>query len=141
MGTASLPADYHVELIAGREVPKPLPKRLHWIVQARIFRELLKWEGSLDIELGTEVDILCGPNRDERLVPDVAAVNKNARYQDGVLVDGAVVAVKIMSPGQTIGQLFDKCEKLHAGGTRDCWVIWPKKQAAWRYAAGELPFR
>jgi Uma2 family endonuclease len=139
MGTASLNADYHVELIAGREVPKPLPKRLHWIIQARIFRELLKWEGSLDVEVGTEVDILCGPAHDERLIPDVAVVSKNGQYRDGVLVSGAILAVEIMSPGQTIGQLFDKCEKLHAADTRDCWVLWPKKRAAWHYSAGGLP--
>jgi hypothetical protein len=44
-----------------------------------------------------------------------------------------------MSPGQTIGQLFDKCELLHAGGTKYCWVVWPQKRAAWEYPAGGLP--
>jgi Uma2 family endonuclease len=139
MATAT--AAYHVEVIDGREVQKPLPKRLHWIVQARVFRELLKWEGDLQIDVGTEVDILCGKDHDARLIPDVAAVAKTAAYRDGILIDGAMLAVEIMSPGQTIGQLFDKCEKLHAGGTRYCWVLWPKRREAWHYYAGESPLQ
>lgn len=136
MGAVSQKFEYHVEKIHGQEIQKPLPKRLHWIVQARIFRELLKWEGALQIDVGAEVDLLCG---DDRLIPDVAVVKKNAQYHDGVVIGGAELAVEIMSPGQTIGQLFDKCEILHAGGTKHCWVIWPAKRTAWRYDAGELP--
>jgi Uma2 family endonuclease len=136
MGAVSQKFEYHVERIHGQEIQKPLPKRLHWIVQARIFRELLKWEGALRIDVGAEVDLLCG---EDRLIPDVAVVKKNAPYRDGVVLGGAELAVEIMSPGQTIGQLFDKCEILHAGGTKHCWVIWPAKHTAWRYDAGELP--
>lgn len=139
MPTALLANDYHVELINGREVPKPLPKRLHWLVQARLFRELLKWEAALNLEVGTEVDVFAGRSSSERLIPDVAAVSTESAYKDGILVSGALLAVEIMSPGQTIGQLFDKCELLHAGGTKYCWVIWPEKRTAWEYPAGGLP--
>lgn len=139
MPTALTVNDYHVELINGREVPKPLPKRLHWIVQARLFRELLKWETALNIEVGTEVDMFAGTSSTERLIPDVAAVSRQSEYKAGILVSGALLAVEIMSPGQTIGQLFDKCELLHAGGTKHCWVLWPQKRAAWEYSTGGLP--
>lgn len=132
-------SDYHVELINGRELPKPLPKRLHWIVQARVFRELLKWEGALNVEVGTEVDMLAGSGSTERLIPDVAVVAKDGQYRDGILIGGALLAVEIISPGQTVGHLFDKCEMLHASGTRYCWVLWPQKRAAWEYVAGSLP--
>ena len=121
-------SDYHVELINGRELPKPLPKRLHWIVQARVFRELLKWEGALNVEVGTEVEMLAGSGSTERLIPDVAVVAKDGQYRDGILIGGALLAVEIISPGQTVGHLFDKCEMLHASGTRYCWVLWPQKR-------------
>jgi hypothetical protein len=139
MPAALQASNSHVEFINGHEIPKPLPKRLHWIVQARLFRELLRWESTLNIDIGTEVDILAGSSSTERLIPDVAAIPRNSQYRDGILVSGALLAVEIMSPGQTIGQLFDKCEMLHAGGTRDCWVLWPQKRAAWEYPAGSLP--
>ncbi|MGA8594541.1 MAG: hypothetical protein WB676_07330, partial [Bryobacteraceae bacterium] len=42
-------------------------------------------------------------------------------------------------PGQSIGQLFDKCELLHSAGTKHCWVLWPAKRTAWHYFAGGLP--
>jgi Uma2 family endonuclease len=122
---------YHVELIGGVEREKPTPKRLHWILQRRILFALAEWELRLQSETGNEVDVRCGA---DLLVPDVA-VMVGATYDKGVVTSGMLLAVEIMSPGQTIGELFDKCERLHAGGVPYCWVIHPAKRMAWEYHA------
>jgi Uma2 family endonuclease len=137
MGAISTSVDYHVERIHGQEIQKPLPKRRHALVQTRIIIALAKWSGDLNLEVLTEIDVFTVG--DDWVIPDLAVARANAKYRDGKLAEGAELAVEIMSPGQTIGQLFDKCELLHAGGTRHCWVLWPQKRSAWEYPAGGLP--
>ena len=137
MGAVSQKFEYHVERIHGQEIQKPLPKRLHAILQKRIMLELAKLETAGRFEVLPEVDMLTGGGN--WVVPDVVVAAVDAQYDSGKLARPAELAVEIMSPGQTIGQLFDKCEILHAGGTKHCWVIWPAKRTAWRYDAGELP--
>lgn len=44
-----------------------------------------------------------------------------------------MLCVEIVSPGQIIGSLFDKCDRLHSGGTEVCWVIWPERKRCWIY--------
>jgi Uma2 family endonuclease len=137
MGAVSQKFEYHVERIRGQEIEKPLPKRLHAILQKRIMLELAKLETAGRFEVLPELDMLTGGG--DWVVPDITVAAVDAPYDSGKLAGPAELAVEIMSPGQTIGQLFDKCEILHAGGTKHCWVIWPAKRTAWRYDAGELP--
>src|SRR6478609_704191 len=125
MGAVSTSVEYHLERINGRDVRKPLPKRLHALVQTRAIIALAKWSGNLNFEVLSEVDVLT--RGDDWLVPDVTVARASAKYRGGKPAEGAELAIEIMSPGQTIGQLFDKCELLHAGGNKHCWVLWPQK--------------
>jgi Uma2 family endonuclease len=54
------------------------------------------------------------------------------------LADPALLAVEIMSPGQTLSDLLDRCERLQKSGTPQCWLIWPEKRQAWIYAPGSF---
>lgn len=137
MGALSTKFEYHVERIHGEEIQKPLPKLLHAIVQTRLIVALAQLIESVRFQVLTELDVLIGGG--DWIVPDVTVAAKNASYDNGMLAGPAVLAIEIMSPGQTIGQLFDKCELLHAAGTKHCWVLWPAKRTAWHYHAGELP--
>ncbi len=132
---------YHVELIGGIEIQKPVPKKLHAIVQARLIVALAKWQEAHGIacEVLSELDVLCGKNNEDRLVPDITVAPESARYIDSQLAEAALLCVEIMSPGQTIGSLFDKCDRIHLGGTEICWVIWPERKRCWMYfSKGEL---
>jgi len=40
-----------------------------------------------------------------------------------------------MSPGQTLSELFDKCERLLRAGAPLCWIIYGEKRKAWTYSA------
>jgi Uma2 family endonuclease len=125
---------YHTELIDGREVEKPLPKNLHAFIQtflAAVFSARLPRR----YRAATELNVLCGP---DRLVPDITVMERSARYESGDLADPPALAVEIMSPGQTLSDLLNKCERLHKAGTPECWVIWPEKRQAWTYAPGSF---
>lgn len=133
MSTAVTPG-YHLELIDGREIEKPLPKKLHVFVQTYLASVLAR-DLPRAYRAGSELNVLCGA---DRLVPDVTVMKRDAKYIDGDLADPAVFAVEILSPSQTVGQLFDKADRLVRAGALMCWIIWPEKRRAWIYSADDV---
>jgi Uma2 family endonuclease len=132
MSTLVAHTPYHLELIDGREIEKPLPKKLHAIIQSYLIRAL---GSSLPdaLRVLSELDVLCGRNHEDRLVPDVTVAARNAAYRDGDLLDPAILCVEILSPRQALSNLFDKAERLLVAGTPVCWIIWPESRQAWMY--------
>lgn len=128
---------YHVELINGREVEKPLPKKLHFRVQRYLILELTRLLPR-HYEAGPELNVLTGgrtlEGRREYIIPDVTIVERSARYEDGDLAEPPIWGVEILSPGQTIGDLIVRAERLLNLGCPLVWVIWPEKQRAWEYS-------
>ncbi len=125
---------YHVELIDGREIEKPLPKKLHTFIQVFLIMRLgaIVYSG---FRIASELNVLCGA---DRLAPDVMIVRRGAKYDDGDLQDPPALAVEILSPGQTIGALFDKAARLIGAGAPSCWVIWPERRKVWIYSGDDL---
>jgi Uma2 family endonuclease len=127
MSTVLVQPGYHTELIDGREVEKPLPKKLHARVQAFLVR-ILGMKLERPYEALPELNVLCG---EDRLVPDITLTKRSAVYKDGDLAEPPLLAVEIMSPGQTLSNLVDKCERLHKAGAPQCWIVWPERRQAW----------
>jgi Uma2 family endonuclease len=126
---------YHIERIDGREIEKPTPKKLHAFVMSALMAELFKHDLS-DLVVLPALDVLVGNG--DRIVPDIVIVRRDAKYDNGMLAEPAMLAVEIMSSGQTFGNLLDKCDRLHRAGTARCWVIWPEKRKAWHYFANGI---
>ncbi len=134
MSTVVVEPAYHTELIDGHEIEKPLPKNLHAFIQtflAAAFSTRLPRR----YRAATELNVLCGP---DRVVPDITVMERSARYENGDLADPPTLVVEIMSPGQTLSDLLDRCERLQKAGTPQCWLIWPEKRQAWTYAPGSF---
>ena len=134
-------ADYHIELINGREIQKLLPKRPHVLLQRFLIVQLARDLPDRYIGL-PELNILTGAQtevgRREYIVPDVAVVRRDARYKDGDLADPPVFAVEILSPGQTISDLFVRSARLLMLGSPVVWVIWPERRKAWMHSNDDL---
>lgn len=128
----------HIELIDGREIAKPLPKKLHILIQSYLIVALSKLLPGRYVAL-PECNTLTGAQttdgRREYIVPDLVVVLRSARYEDGDLAQAPVLGVEILSPGQTIGELFTRAERLLKLGCPTVWVIWPEKRKAWEYGA------
>lgn len=141
MSTTLTEPVYHVELIDGREVQKPLPKKLHVLIQTYLIIKLAQLLPE-PYEPMSELNVLTGTKtvegRREYVVPEVVVVSRSSRYEDGDLAEPPVWAVEILSPGQTIGDLFVRAERLLKFGTPLVWVIWPEKRKAWEYSPGNL---
>lgn len=134
MSTILIDPAYHLERIDGREVQKPLPKKLHAFVQSYLIR-ILSGKAQPNVRVLPELNVLCG---DDRVIPDVTVVRRNARYIDGDLADPAILAVEILSPDQPLSILIDKAERLIKAGTPMCWIIWPERRQAWMFSVDAL---
>jgi Uma2 family endonuclease len=127
-------ASYHVELIDGQEIPKPLPKKPHSQTQGQL---VLLLGNALPeaYEVLPELNILIGG---ERIIPDITVAASNARYTNNDLSDAPLLAVEILSAGQSLAKLFDRCERLMLAGTPLCWVFDPDHKRVWQYSADGL---
>jgi len=131
MSTVQTQSAYHLERIDGQEVQKPSPKKLHALIE-RYLVIVLAHHLPKQYVAAPELNVLCG---EDRLVPDVTVTERMARYDDGDLADSPLVAIEILSPGRTVGQLFDKADRLVRAGAPVCWVIWPERRQAWMYSS------
>ncbi len=129
------------ELIDGCEIEKPLPKKLHFFIQSYLVLAL-RHALSRAYIAGAELNILTGDRtpdgRREFVVPDVVVVDRGAKYEDGDLAQPPLLAIEILSPGQTIGDMFNRAERLLRLGTPVVWVVWPEKRQAWERTSDSL---
>ncbi len=132
---------YTVELIDGEEREKVVPKRLHQRIQRYLmylFKDLLQfgWEAM------SEQNVLTGKimpdGRREYVVPDVIVAPTSAKYVEGGLAEPPGLAVEILSPGQTIGDMFNRAQRLVNLGAPLVWVIWPERRRVWEFAEGSF---
>jgi Uma2 family endonuclease len=72
-------------------------------------------------------------------VPDIIVERKPVINEEYPALP-VYLCIEILSPDQTLRQLFDKCERYHAWGTEYCWVIDPEAPAAWEYHQNGQPY-
>ncbi len=125
---------YHVELIDGREIEKPLPKKLHFLIERFLILTLTRLLPK-NLLAGPALNVLCG---NDRLVPDVTVVDQNAQFDRGDLASPAILCVEVLSPGQTVADVIGKADRIVRAGTPACWVIWPERRKAWTLTADDL---
>lgn len=133
MATTTL--GYHREQIDGVERDKPMPKHLHVRIQRWLSRYFTANLPAF-LEDWPEQNVICGQ---DRLIPDIVVCARDAVFENGDLRTPPVLAVEILSPGQTIADLFDKADRLCRSGVVVSWVIWPEKRRAWTYTADDGP--
>jgi Uma2 family endonuclease len=127
---SAVASGYHVELIDGIEIEKPLPKKFHAIIQRFLLLVLTRDLPKLYIAM-PELNVKCGA---DRLVPDVCVIERAALLNsDSDDIEAPRLAVEILSPGQNLSNVLDKCERLLRHGTGLCWIISPEQRQAWMY--------
>jgi Uma2 family endonuclease len=120
------------EYIDGVLRPKPLPTKLHGLIEFLLVA-ILRSQG---VEAVAEVTVRLSKTR--FLVPDVIAA---PRIQDPYPTEPVMLCVEILSPEDRLGATLAKCEQYHSWGVPYCWVIDPVKQTAWEYHSGSDPAR
>lgn len=125
---------WRTEIIDGVEREIPTPKKLHIRIQNRIEQVMFRAvHQHPQFEMLPGLDTLLDRGRDF-LCPDIVVTRSDAVYDpdnDMLHARDALLAVEILSPGQTVGELFGKCDLLHEAGCPVCWIIWGEKRRAW----------
>lgn len=122
----------YCEFIDGVLRPKPMPTKLHALIQFLLV-SLLRQQ---NVEALQEVTIRLSPTR--FLIPDVIAAR---RIEDPYPTEPVLLCVQILSPETRLSATFAKCDDYHAWGVPYCWVIDPMKRGGWQYPQGADPVR
>ena len=140
MGAVFTEPVYHTEFIDGQETQKALPKKLHILIQRFLILVLTRDLPAPYLAM-PELNVLTGKTvegRREYVIPDLTVTMRDAVYADGDLAEAPALAVEILSPGQTVGDLVTRSQRLLNLGTPMCWIIWPERRKCWMHTADDL---
>jgi Uma2 family endonuclease len=118
---AELPPDLPYELINGRlVVPSPTPLHQHLCV-----RVVLALEAQCPPEYMVSIDQSLKVNRRNEPRPDVVAIRVEHANRSPVPVDGALLAVEIISKDSTFRDMYQKSHVYSRAGIQTYWVVDP----------------
>ena len=123
-------ADCTYELIDGIALPKMSPKYFHARSTGSIFILFRSWAKDRGrIEMEWAVDL----SEDYTLVPDLVYVSfdrlAKSWNENAACPVAPELAIEIISPGQTFGQMTQKASIYLAGGVLQVWVVDPSAQS------------
>ena len=130
------------ELINGNIVPKMAPQRFHSRTQRALLRYLEDW-GESRGEVGVEWSvILQRRGKDWVPIPDLLFVSNN-RLPDNLGDEPCPIppdlAIEIVSPGQSFGEMAEKAMDYLKAGVLRVWVVDPQAQSITVFAAESMP--
>ncbi len=138
-------SDDRYELVEGRLQPKMSPKYKHSKLQLRLLMALNQWCdqcqcGQVLPEWGI---ILQRQGKDWVPVPDLIYISYERLpatwEEDEPCPIAPELAIEIISPGQTFGELTQKATDYLLAGVDRVWVIDPKAQSVTIFRPNELP--
>jgi Uma2 family endonuclease len=118
---ADLPEDLPYELIDGRLVV-PSPTALH---QDLCVELVLALRVNCPSEYLVSIDLSMRIDRRNEPRPDVVAIRREHADRSPVPVDGALLAVEVLSPTSTFRDMYDKAKVYARAGVRSYWVVDP----------------
>ncbi|MFB6098911.1 MAG: Uma2 family endonuclease [Salinibacter sp.] len=106
-----------------RERGKPVPSKLHSVVQTNLTGLFLQYRPRLQVlsELTLELD-------DRELTPDLsvyAELEVDFTHDELRMAEPPLLAVEIASPTQSVQDLVDKIRFLIGHGVQTCWLVQP----------------
>ncbi len=120
------------EYMEGVLQPKPMPAKLHGLIQYMLVTLLRRQK----VEALAEVTVRVSAAK--FLIPDVIAAPAT---QSPYPTEPVLLCAEIFSPEDRLGAMLAKCELYHAWRVPFCWVVDPLKQTGWHYHAGGEPER
>jgi Uma2 family endonuclease len=113
----------HYELLDGEAVQKPLPTRLHSVLQFVLAVMLKELGFKARPELTLAIDDVWEP------VPDVSGVT--GPEEDPYPTQAIAVAIEVLSPDDRFTRVIQKCRKYAQWGVKDILVFDPVGREAW----------
>jgi Uma2 family endonuclease len=131
------------ELIDGEAVPKVSPKRFHSRSTGSLFTLLTLW-GQDKGEVGIEWAVtLKRHGRDWVPLPDLLYISSERltldKFEDGPCPVPPELAIEIISPDQTFGEMAEKATDYLNAGVLRVWVVDPKAKSITVFAPNAAP--
>lgn len=136
-------SDHAYELINGEAIPKMSPKRFHAGVQKALINLLDDWAKNRGHFYPEWAVILKRNNTDWVPVPDLTYISYD-RLEANWLEDTACpippdLAIEIISPDQTFGNMAEKAADYLSAGVLRVWVIDPQAQTITVFLPNAVP--
>ncbi len=122
----------YLEYVDGVVIQKPMPNAIHRKLVKHIVVELALYERRAGGDSGPEGRIRLGDGPSYR-IPDAAYWAPGRPSGDDSI---PTLVVEVRSPGQTIGELREKCRFYRRSGVEACWLIDPEARTAEVFDAG-----
>jgi Uma2 family endonuclease len=120
------PQSFHYELHHGELVKVAPPKQEHFLIQRELRRRLEAAAGDTGV-VDTEIGFRALPEQEYR-VADVAFVSM-ARWEEiprnGNLLGAPELVIEVLSPSNTVTEIFDKEQLCLEHGCIEFWVVDP----------------
>ncbi|MEX0783893.1 MAG: Uma2 family endonuclease [Dehalococcoidia bacterium] len=128
-----------LEFVNGKVIQKPLTKRSHAEVSKRLAAIFFAYERSNGgyFAWETTTNLSEGPDRRYR-VPDLAYWAPGKPVGDEIFLP-PTLAIEVVSEGQTLKDMRDKCAEYLSRGVEVCWLIDPRRRIAEILSAGAAP--
>ena len=128
------------ELIDGRAIPKMSPKFFHSAVQAALIILLQSKRGRIYPEWAIKLQ----RNKTDWVpIPDLTYISYNRLSTDWILDEACPVApelaIEIISPGQTFGDMTEKATDYLQAGIDRVWLVDTKSQSITVFRANNIP--
>jgi Uma2 family endonuclease len=126
------------ELLDGELIELPPPKRKHTITQHRIADALGPYCSARGLLVLVEAGFRMGKQCNEWLQPDVSVISpeqeeRAAADPDGYYQGAPLIAIEVISPGNTAEAVERKLAKYFENGACEAWVAYSKTRRIWRY--------
>jgi Uma2 family endonuclease len=127
------------EYACGEVIQKPMPTRAHSAIQFFLAAMLFPFLARTGLGRGyTEFRCIFGPPGNQRTyVPDISYVAAEHLPDGDYLFRAPDLAIEILSPDQSMGQLLSKVQFYLRYGTRLVWAIDPRRSTITVLAPGE----
>ncbi|MBE0609706.1 MAG: Uma2 family endonuclease [Dehalococcoidia bacterium] len=122
----------YLEYVDGVVIQKPMPNAIHRKLVKYIVVELALYERRAGGDSGPEGRIRLGDGPSYR-IPDAAYWAPGRPSGDDSI---PTLVVEVRSPGQTIGELREKCRFYRRSGVEACWLIDPEGRTTEVFDAG-----
>jgi Uma2 family endonuclease len=126
------PVEYRLELAGGMLVREPAPGRLHGLVQMNVVRVLdahcsAHRSGMAFGDVGYVLDRGLVRRPDASFV--LAAHLPEGEFPEGMWHRPPDLAVEVVSPSNTAGEMEQKVSDYLAAGTTEVWVVYPRTRS------------
>jgi Uma2 family endonuclease len=138
----AMPDQPRYELVYGELVEKPVPGELHGYVQANILALLGAWaKRSHAGRAYAEVGFVLNRDPDVTYLPDVAfrRASRDQAAARGFVEGSPELAVEVLSPTNTRGEMRRKVSEYLEAGTTQVWVVDPDQGLVTIYERGKVP--